>query len=97
WQVTAVTPGSIAWAATMCMFLLSPDKEFPGNGCGAISKIDYYQVFCAYKQVLIMKWTDHHIQKIVMEMNHFVFGNPGAAAKSRTGAMEDFSVEINAA
>ncbi|KAI5990558.1 hypothetical protein F5J12DRAFT_897703 [Pisolithus orientalis] len=96
WQVIAVTPGSIAWAATMCMFLLSPDKEFPGNGCGAISKIDYYQVFCAYKQVLITKWTDHHIQKIVMEMNHFVFGNPGAAMKSRMGAMEDFSVEIDA-
>ncbi|KAI5993794.1 hypothetical protein F5J12DRAFT_726596, partial [Pisolithus orientalis] len=96
WQVTAVTPGSIAWAATMCMFLLSPDKEFPGNGCGAISKINYYQVFCAYKQVLITKWMDHHIQKIVMEMNHFVFRNPGAAMKSRMGAMEDFSVEIDA-
>ncbi|KAI6139700.1 hypothetical protein BKA82DRAFT_76349, partial [Pisolithus tinctorius] len=96
WKVTAVTPGSIAWAAT-CMFLLSPDKEFPGNGCGQISKIDYYQVFRAYKQVLITKWTGRHIQNVVAEMNHFVFGNPNGATKSKTSAMEDLSAEINAA
>ncbi|KAI6154720.1 hypothetical protein BKA82DRAFT_49091, partial [Pisolithus tinctorius] len=53
WKVTAVTPGSIAWVATVCMFLLSPNKEFPGNGCRQISKINYYQVFRVYKQVLI--------------------------------------------
>ncbi|KAI6155061.1 hypothetical protein BKA82DRAFT_110406, partial [Pisolithus tinctorius] len=50
WKVTVVTLGCIAWA---CMFLLSPDKEFLGNSCGQISKINYYQVFCAYKQVLV--------------------------------------------
>ncbi|KIO12113.1 hypothetical protein M404DRAFT_61132, partial [Pisolithus tinctorius Marx 270] len=97
WKVTAVTPGSIAWAAMVCMFLCSPDKEFPGNGCGQISKINYYQVFCVYKQVLITKWTGHHIQNIATEMNHFVFGNPNGATKSKTSAMEDLSAEINAA
>ncbi|KAI6143301.1 hypothetical protein BKA82DRAFT_30971 [Pisolithus tinctorius] len=97
WKVTAVTPGSIAWAAMVCMFLLSPDKEFPGNGCGQISKIDYYQVFHMYKQVLITKWMGRHIQNIVAEMNHFVFGNPNGATKSKTSVMEDLSVEINAA
>ncbi|KIN98816.1 hypothetical protein M404DRAFT_30967 [Pisolithus tinctorius Marx 270] len=81
-----------------CMFLLSPDKEFLGNSCGQISKINYYQVFHAYKQVLVTKWTDCHIQKVIAEMNHFIFGNPnGSASKSKTGMMEDLSAEINAA
>ncbi|KAI5995973.1 hypothetical protein F5J12DRAFT_693302, partial [Pisolithus orientalis] len=97
WKVTVVTLGSVAWAATVCMFLLSPDKEFPGNACRQISKIDYYQVFCTYKQVLISKWMGSHIQNIVTEMNHFVFGNPNGATKSKTSAMEDLSAEINAA
>ncbi|KAI6002188.1 hypothetical protein F5J12DRAFT_723181, partial [Pisolithus orientalis] len=97
WKVTVVTPGSIAWVATVCMFLLSPDKKFPGNGCGQISKIDYYQVFHAYKHVLITKWTGCHIQNVVTEMNHFMFGNPNGATKSITSVMEDLSVEINAA
>ncbi|KAI6006712.1 hypothetical protein F5J12DRAFT_689602, partial [Pisolithus orientalis] len=97
WKATAVTPGSIAWAATVCMFLLSPNKEFPGNGCRQISKINYYQVFCTYKQVLITKWTGCHIQNVVTEMNHFMFGNPNGATKSKTSVMEDLSVEINAA
>ncbi|KAI5982874.1 hypothetical protein EDD15DRAFT_2138479, partial [Pisolithus albus] len=98
WQVSAVTPGSIAWAATICMFLLSPDSEFPGNGIGHTSKIDYYEVFWAYKRVLVVKWTDPHIQQIVGEMNAFVFGKSGStSAQSKTGAIEDLSAEIDAA
>ncbi|KAI6007741.1 hypothetical protein F5J12DRAFT_938715 [Pisolithus orientalis] len=38
-----------------------------------------------------------HAGNIVTEMNHFMFGNPNGATKSKTGVMEDLSVEINAA
>ncbi|KAI6137399.1 hypothetical protein F5141DRAFT_972747, partial [Pisolithus sp. B1] len=98
WEVSAVTPGSITWAATICMFLLSLDSKFPGNGIGHTSKIDYYEVFRAYKWVLVVKWTDLHIQQIVGEMNTFVFGKSGStSAQSKTGAIEDLLAEIDAA
>ncbi|KAI6026903.1 hypothetical protein PISMIDRAFT_14272 [Pisolithus microcarpus 441] len=51
WQVSVVTPRAIAWAVTICMFMLSPDSEFPGNGIGQLSKINYYEVFCGYNEV----------------------------------------------
>ncbi|KIM63095.1 hypothetical protein SCLCIDRAFT_24482 [Scleroderma citrinum Foug A] len=47
WQISAVTPGCIAWAATLSMLLLSPDSEFPGNGTGAVSKILYRSAIVA--------------------------------------------------
>ncbi|KAI5992813.1 hypothetical protein EDD15DRAFT_2548861, partial [Pisolithus albus] len=99
WQVSAVTPGAFAWAATICMFMLSPDSEFPGNGVGQLSKINYYEVFRGYKCVLVTEWADPHIQKIVSEVNSFVFGKSGAtSAKSgSTGPMEDLAAEIDAA
>ncbi|KAI6002592.1 hypothetical protein F5J12DRAFT_783764 [Pisolithus orientalis] len=98
WQVTAVMPGSIAGAATICMFLLSPDTEFLGNGIGHMSKVDYYNVFCAYKCILIVKWTDTHIQRVISEMNAFIFGKLGmVSAQSATGVIEDLLAEIDAA
>ncbi|KAI6112401.1 hypothetical protein EV401DRAFT_1867256, partial [Pisolithus croceorrhizus] len=80
-------PGAFAWAATICMFMLSPDSEFPGNGVGQLSKINYYEVFRGYKCVLVTKWADPHIQKIVSEVNSFVFGKSGTtSAKSGSTA-----------
>ncbi|KAI6019408.1 hypothetical protein PISMIDRAFT_56321, partial [Pisolithus microcarpus 441] len=98
WQVSAVTPGAIAWAATICLFVLSLDSEFPGCGIGQISKINYFEVFCGYKWVLIMKWADPHIQKIAGELNSFVFRKGGMTVKpGSTGPMEDLSAEISVA
>ncbi|KIK16341.1 hypothetical protein PISMIDRAFT_113558, partial [Pisolithus microcarpus 441] len=99
WQVSAVTPGAIAWAVTICMFMLSPDSEFPSNSVGQLSKINYYEVFHGYKCVLIMKWADPHIQKIVSEVNSFIFGKSGttSAKSGSTGPMEDLAAEIDAA
>ncbi|KIM55488.1 hypothetical protein SCLCIDRAFT_43762, partial [Scleroderma citrinum Foug A] len=98
WQNSVVTPGCIAWAATLLMFLLSPDSEFFGNGTGTVSKIMYHFVFCEYKQLLIIKWDDPHIWAIVAEMNKFIFGGPGKDNKSRTSAMaEDLTAQIDAA
>ncbi|KAI6033745.1 hypothetical protein BKA83DRAFT_54270, partial [Pisolithus microcarpus] len=98
WQVSAVTPRAITWAVTICMFVLSPDSEFPGNGIRQLSKINYYEVFHSYKCVLITKWADPHIQKIISELNSFVFGKSGAtSAKSgSTSPMEDLVAEIDA-
>ncbi|KAG2085139.1 hypothetical protein BD769DRAFT_1681804 [Suillus cothurnatus] len=39
WNFQQVTPGSIAWAAVIAIFLLSPDSEFPGSGVGKSSTI----------------------------------------------------------
>ncbi|KIM66048.1 hypothetical protein SCLCIDRAFT_111524, partial [Scleroderma citrinum Foug A] len=99
WRVSAVTPGCIAWAATLLMFLLSPDSEFPGNGTGTVSKIMYRSVFREYKRLLVIKWADPHIQVIVAEMNKFVFRGPGKDNKSGTSAnmAEDLTAQINAA
>ncbi|KAI6047022.1 hypothetical protein EDC04DRAFT_2548863, partial [Pisolithus marmoratus] len=99
WQVSAVMPRAIAWAATICVFILSPDGEFPGNGIGQTSKIDYYEVFHGYKHVLISKWADPHIQKIISELNSFMF-RKGGVTSSKSGStspMEDLSAEIDAA
>ncbi|KAI6004326.1 hypothetical protein EDC04DRAFT_2526094, partial [Pisolithus marmoratus] len=97
WKVSAVMPGSIAWAATICMFLLSLDGKFPGNGIGHTSKINYYDVFCAYKWVLVVKWTDLHIQQIICKMNAFIFGKSGLTSNQpKTGAIKDLSAEIDA-
>ncbi|KAI6115875.1 hypothetical protein F5141DRAFT_1000943 [Pisolithus sp. B1] len=80
------------------MFMLSPDSEFPGSGIGQTSKINYFEVFCGYKWVLIMKWIDPHIQKIAGKLNSFVFRKGGMTAKpGSTGPMEDLSTEIDAA
>ncbi|KAI6037081.1 hypothetical protein BKA83DRAFT_4120668 [Pisolithus microcarpus] len=92
WQVSAVTPGLVAWAATII------NSEFLGNGIGHTSKIDYYDIFHAYKQVLVIKWTDAHIQHVISEMNSFVFGKSGIGlAQTKTSAIENLSAEIDAA
>ncbi|KIK14660.1 hypothetical protein PISMIDRAFT_42171, partial [Pisolithus microcarpus 441] len=97
WQVSVVTPGAITWAVTICMFVLSPDSEFPSNGIGQLSKINYYEVFCGYKCVLVMKWADLHIQKIISELNSFIFGKSGvtSAKSGSTSPMEDLAAEID--
>ncbi|KIK14357.1 hypothetical protein PISMIDRAFT_117200 [Pisolithus microcarpus 441] len=80
------------------MLLLSPDSEFPGNGIGHTSKIDYYDIFHAYKQVLVIKWTNAHIQHVISEMNSFIFGKSGIRlAQTKTSAIENLSAEIDAA
>ncbi|KAI6018268.1 hypothetical protein BKA83DRAFT_4128137 [Pisolithus microcarpus] len=72
--------------------------EFPSCGIRQISKINYFDVFCGYKWVLIVKWADPHIQKIAGELNSFVFRKGGMTTKpGSTGPMEDLSAEINAA
>ncbi|KAG2740944.1 hypothetical protein P692DRAFT_20851225 [Suillus brevipes Sb2] len=49
WGIHQVTPGSIAWAAIITIFFLSPDTEFSGSGVGKKSNINYKELFYNYK------------------------------------------------
>ncbi|KAI6166747.1 hypothetical protein EDD17DRAFT_1752927 [Pisolithus thermaeus] len=56
------------------------------------------EVFWAYKWVLVVKWTDLHIQQIVGEMNAFILEKSGStSAQSKTGAIKDLLAETDAA
>ncbi|TFK22866.1 hypothetical protein FA15DRAFT_705955 [Coprinopsis marcescibilis] len=43
------TTGFIAGLGIILVFVLSPDKEFPNTGIGAISRIRYYDLYLAFK------------------------------------------------
>ncbi|KAG1907528.1 uncharacterized protein F5891DRAFT_1180531 [Suillus fuscotomentosus] len=74
WNFQQVTPGSIAWAAVMAIFLLSPDTEFLGSGVGKLSTINYRDLFFQYKKLLVMKWDMRHIKNIVTSIDNHIFG-----------------------
>ncbi|KAG2349790.1 hypothetical protein BDR05DRAFT_994781 [Suillus weaverae] len=65
WNLEHVMPGSIAWAAIIAIFLLSPDTEFQKLGTGKSSGINYKDLFFHYKKLLLTKWDSHRIQTIV--------------------------------
>ncbi|KAG1886829.1 uncharacterized protein F5891DRAFT_923654, partial [Suillus fuscotomentosus] len=96
WSFQQVTPGSIAWAAIIAIFLLSPDTEFPGLGVGKSSTINYKDLFFQYKKMLIMKWDTRRIKNIVASIDNHVFGAAKLSTLNPAGG-EDFSNEINRA
>ncbi|KAG1842599.1 hypothetical protein F4604DRAFT_1542662, partial [Suillus subluteus] len=73
WSVRQVTPGCIAWAAVLAIFLLSPDTEFSSTGIGKRSMISYKDLFFTYKKVLVTKWKTKRIVQIVTNINHYIF------------------------
>ncbi|KAG2155156.1 uncharacterized protein EDB93DRAFT_1062714, partial [Suillus bovinus] len=73
WSVRQITPGSIAWAAVIAIFLFSPDTEFLSSGLGKKSNINYKNLFYNYKKILIVKWSTRHILSIVANINCYVF------------------------
>ncbi|KAG1783949.1 hypothetical protein EV702DRAFT_1190955 [Suillus placidus] len=73
WSVRQVTPGCIAWAAVLAIFLLSPDIEFLSTGIGKRSTISYKDLFFTYKKVLVTKWKTKHIVQIVTNIDHYIF------------------------
>ncbi|KAG1857142.1 hypothetical protein F4604DRAFT_1524620, partial [Suillus subluteus] len=62
WNLEHVTPGSIAWAAIIAIFLLLPDTEFQKLGTGKSSGIHYKDLFFHYKKLLLTKWDSRCIQ-----------------------------------
>ncbi|KAG1762611.1 hypothetical protein EDD22DRAFT_1026726 [Suillus occidentalis] len=97
WSLQQVTPGSIAWAAVIVIFLLSPDTEFPGSGVGKSSTINYKDLFFQYKKLLITKWETKRIKTIVTNINRYVFGAAKLSTSMDPAGAEDFSEEINRA
>ncbi|KAG1902644.1 uncharacterized protein F5891DRAFT_1186295 [Suillus fuscotomentosus] len=73
WSVHQITPGAIAWAAVIAIFLLSPDTEFSSSGLGKKSNINYKTLFYNYKKVLVSKWTTRCVTLIVANINNYVF------------------------
>ncbi|KAG2144053.1 hypothetical protein BD769DRAFT_1661475 [Suillus cothurnatus] len=69
WNFEHVTPGCIAWAAVISIFLLLPDTEIQKSGLGKSSGINYKDLFFHYKKLLLTKWDSHHIQNIVQNVN----------------------------
>ncbi|KAG2083550.1 uncharacterized protein F5147DRAFT_546715, partial [Suillus discolor] len=87
-------PGSIAWAAVIAIFLLSPNTEFLSTGIGKRSTINYKNLFFHYKKVLVTKWNMKHIVVIVANINHYIFKAAKVSAfksadqEERTDAIE---------
>ncbi|KAG1724234.1 uncharacterized protein EDB91DRAFT_1062927 [Suillus paluster] len=73
WDIYQVMPGLIAWAAVITIFFLSPDTEFSGSGVGKKSNINYKELFCNYKRVLVTKWKSKRIKEIMTKINNYVF------------------------
>ncbi|KAG1745378.1 uncharacterized protein EDB91DRAFT_1049942 [Suillus paluster] len=96
WDICQVMPGSIAWAAVITIFFLSPDTEFSGSGVGKKSNISYKELFYNYKRVLVTKWKSKCIEEIVTKINNYVFS---AAARTSTidADHEDHTNAINRA
>ncbi|KAG1844284.1 hypothetical protein C8R48DRAFT_678487 [Suillus tomentosus] len=73
WGVTAVTPGAVAWAIVTNIFLLSPDQEFPQEGKGKTSRINYGTVFAFFKGLLICNWEEPRLKGVIKNINNFIF------------------------
>ncbi|PPR06619.1 hypothetical protein CVT24_001745 [Panaeolus cyanescens] len=55
WGLKTVTPGAIALAAILAIFLHSPDKTLEATG--DVSGIHYYELFCSYKEIITVGLT----------------------------------------
>ncbi|KAG1808014.1 uncharacterized protein BJ212DRAFT_1204512, partial [Suillus subaureus] len=92
WNLEHIMPGSIAWAAVIAIFLLSPDTEFQKSGTGKSSGINYKDLFFHYKKLLLTKWDSRHIKTIVQNIDQEVFGAMKSSASAAT--QEDHSSKV---
>ncbi|KAG1735251.1 hypothetical protein EDD22DRAFT_787730, partial [Suillus occidentalis] len=97
WSVRQVTPGSIAWAAVIAIFLISPDTEFSSTGIGKKSNINYKNLFFHYKKILVTKWTTKRIAAIVTNINKYIFNAVKNPAHTHHAEQEDHTDAINRA
>ncbi|KAG2060449.1 hypothetical protein BDR06DRAFT_966948 [Suillus hirtellus] len=92
WSVHQVTPGLIAWAAVIAIFLISPDTKFSSTGIGKKSNINYKDLFFHYKKILVTKWTMKHIIAIVTNINQYIFKVVKASALKCAERKDDTDV-----
>ncbi|KAI9456881.1 hypothetical protein HD554DRAFT_1986891, partial [Boletus coccyginus] len=98
WNVNACTPGCLAWAVVIAIFIVSPDTEFLKHGVGATSQILYRNLFCEYKRLLVTHWDSKNVREVVKKVNNQVFGGASDKVAARSSVMnqEDLAAEIDA-
>ncbi|KAG6377902.1 hypothetical protein JVT61DRAFT_14691 [Boletus reticuloceps] len=97
WTVTSLTPGAFAWAIIMLLFFLSPDKDFSKEGTGTVSKIPYAKWFKQYKKLLISRWTSPRLQRVIKQMDAFIFGAPNGgnvSAGPATALIDEIDIAL---
>ncbi|KAG8221655.1 hypothetical protein J3R82DRAFT_1936 [Butyriboletus roseoflavus] len=97
WGVTCYTPECLAWATVMAVFLVSPDSQFPKDGVGANSEIQYHKLFFQYKCLFVNSWDTLYVLDLVSKVNQRVFGKTKAHALGTATINEDFTANIDAA
>ncbi|KAH7904489.1 hypothetical protein BJ138DRAFT_1237336 [Hygrophoropsis aurantiaca] len=70
WGIVTITPGAIAWAATMAKFLASPDESF--EPIGATSGIHYSEDFAEFKRLLIANSASPVTKSLIQFFNNGV-------------------------
>ncbi|KAG0703024.1 hypothetical protein DFH29DRAFT_998811 [Suillus ampliporus] len=94
WEVTSLTPGLLAWAAVVVIFLLSADKEFRYSGKGETTKIQYSYMFSSYKKILIKNWNTEYTRDVVKKLNNFIF-TKGLRMTDSMSDEEDFTAAMD--
>ncbi|KAG2029177.1 hypothetical protein BDR03DRAFT_1018779 [Suillus americanus] len=84
WEVTSLTPGLLAWAGVVVIFLLSADKEFCYSGK------------CETTKILVKNWNTEYTCDIVKKLNNFIFSK-GSRMTNSTSDEEDFTAAMDRA
>ncbi|KAG2085766.1 hypothetical protein BD769DRAFT_1374070 [Suillus cothurnatus] len=96
WEITSLTPGLLAWAAVIAIFLLSADKEFCYSSKGETTKIQYSYMFSSYKKIIIKGWTTEYTCDTVKALNSFIF-TKGLRTVNSMSDEEDFTAAMDRA
>ncbi|KAG2156529.1 uncharacterized protein EDB93DRAFT_1101423 [Suillus bovinus] len=94
WEITSLTPGLLAWAAVVVIFLLSADKEFHYSGKGETTRIQYSYMFSLYKKIIIKNWNTEYTRDIMKELNSFIF-TKGSRMVDSMSDEEDFTAVMD--
>ncbi|KAG1843778.1 hypothetical protein DFJ58DRAFT_635301, partial [Suillus subalutaceus] len=92
WGISTITPGAIAWSATMAIFLLSPDTTFSQDGQGKNLGIQYKNLFYSFKKILVCCWGTLYLTKNRQHIEGHIFGTAKLPVNMPNG--EDFTAQI---
>ncbi|KAF9790700.1 hypothetical protein BJ322DRAFT_988395, partial [Thelephora terrestris] len=71
WGLRSITPGSLAMAAVVAQFIISPDHTFSEKG--AITKIDYRDRFKQYKKFIIKTLESPRMKMLMAQLESELF------------------------
>ncbi|PBK62837.1 hypothetical protein ARMSODRAFT_980465 [Armillaria solidipes] len=88
WKLEEVTPGTIAYAATVACFVLAGDERFDKRG--AQSGINYASDYYQYKKTIIETISTPYMKETITTYNQFLFdGRPSRHGLNRCGVSDD--------